>query len=62
MTTVTDRRKVLSVREKVKLIQEESGKKKDDLCREFGLENYTIQTIWKTEPKLLVRLIRTHRE
>jgi len=27
------------------------GKKKDDLCREFGLENFTIQTIWKNRTK-----------
>lgn len=32
------------------------------MCQEFGLENSAIQTIGITEPKLLVRLIRTHRE
>jgi hypothetical protein len=26
-----------------------------DLCREFGLVNSTIHTIWKTESKLLER-------
>jgi hypothetical protein len=33
-----------------------------DVCREFGLVNSTIQTIRKTERKLLVHLNRTDRE
>ena len=33
-----------------------------DVCREFGPENSKIQTIWRTEPKLLVRLNRTDRK
>jgi transposase-like protein len=46
MATVTNKRKVLSVEEKVKVIREiESGKKKADVCREFGLFNSTVQTI-----------------
>jgi len=44
MAAVTNERRVLRVQEKIKLIRQgESGKKKDDLCREFGLENFTIQ-------------------
>jgi len=37
-------------------------KKKDGLCREFGLENFRIQTIWKDRTKISSPLIRTHRE
>jgi len=37
-------------------------KKEADVCREFGLVNSKIQTIWKTEPKFLVRLNENDRE
>ena len=53
MATVTNERRVLSIQEKVKFIQGESGKKKDDLCREFGFENFTIQTIWKNRTQII---------
>jgi len=54
MAAVVNGKRALSVQEKVKLIlQGESGKKKDDLCREFGLENFTIQTIWKNRTKII---------
>jgi hypothetical protein len=54
MATVTNKRKVLSVEEKVKVITEiESGKKKADVCREFGLVNSTVQTIWKNRGKIV---------
>jgi hypothetical protein len=32
------------------------------MCREFGLENYTIQKFGETEPNLLGRLKGTDRE
>jgi transposase-like protein len=42
MVTVTNKRKVLSIEEKVKLIREiENRKKKTDVCGEFGLVNST---------------------
>jgi transposase-like protein len=46
MATITNKRKVLSDREKFKVIREiANGKKKADVCREFGLVNSTIQMI-----------------
>jgi hypothetical protein len=53
MAEVAKKIKVLSVEDKVNVIkQTESGKKNADVCREFGLVNSTIQTIWKTGIKL----------
>jgi hypothetical protein len=50
MATVTNKRKFLSVEEKVKVTREiESGKKKADVCREFRLVNYTVQLFTKTD-------------
>jgi transposase-like protein len=50
MATVTNKRKVLSVEEKIKVIQEiENGKKKADVCWEFGIISSVIQTIWKKQ-------------
>jgi len=40
----------------------ENGKKKADVCREFGLVNSTMQRFGKTEAKLLVRLNGTDPE
>ena len=63
MATVTNKRTVLSVEGEVKLRgQIEDGKKKADVCPEFGLVNSTIQTTWKNRTKLLVYLNRTDRE
>jgi hypothetical protein len=46
MATITNKRKVLGVKEKFKVIREiVNGKKKDDMCQEFGLVNSTIQMI-----------------
>ena len=46
---VTNKIKVLSVEEKVKLIREiEYEKRKTAVCREFGLVNYKIQISGKT--------------
>jgi transposase-like protein len=54
MATITNKRKVLSVEEKVKVLQEiENGKKKADVCRAFGLINSTIQMIWKNRTKII---------
>jgi transposase-like protein len=54
MATVTNKRKVLSVEGKFEVIQEiENAKKKSDLCREFGIVNYTTQTICKNRTKII---------
>jgi transposase-like protein len=63
-----NKRKALSVEEKVKVIREiENGKKKADVCREFGVGNLVSlilrpKRFGKTEPKLLVHSNRTDRE
>jgi hypothetical protein len=45
-SAVTNKRKVISADEKVKVVGEiESGKKEADMCREFGLVNSIVQTI-----------------
>jgi CENP-B N-terminal DNA-binding domain. len=54
MPTVTNRRKVLSIKEKVTVIQQtENGKKKADVCQEFGHINSMIQKIWKKRTKII---------
>jgi hypothetical protein len=63
MATLTNKRTVLSVEEKFKVIRgTENGKKKPDFCREFGIVNSTIQTICKNRTKLLVLLNGMDRE
>jgi transposase-like protein len=53
MVTIMNKRKALSVEEKGKVIREiENGKKKADVCQEFGLVNSTTQTIWKNRTKI----------
>lgn len=48
------KRKVLTLEEKVKVIRKiEKGFKKADVCREFGLVNSTVQTIWKNKNKIV---------
>jgi hypothetical protein len=50
-------RKILSEEDEVNVINHiESGKKKADMCREFGLGNSTIQTRRKTGTQSLVFL------
>jgi hypothetical protein len=45
---------MLSVEDKVNVIkQTESGKKKADVCQEFGLVNSTIQTTRKNRDKIV---------
>jgi transposase-like protein len=52
MATVTDKRMVLSTEGKDKIIREtENGKKKANICREFGLVNSTAPTTWKDGTK-----------
>jgi hypothetical protein len=54
MATVTNKRKVLSLVGKVKVTRKiENIKKKADVCREFGLVNSTIRTIWKNRTKII---------
>jgi transposase-like protein len=54
MTTVTNKRQILSVEGKVKVVRQiENGKKKADVCRELGLVNSTIRIICKNRPKII---------
>jgi hypothetical protein len=54
MVTIMNKRKALSVEEKVKVIREiENGKEKADVCREFGLVNSMTQTMWKNITKII---------
>jgi hypothetical protein len=54
MAEVAKKRKMLSVEDKFNVIKQiESGKKKADVCREFGVVNSTIQTIWKNGDKIV---------
>jgi hypothetical protein len=55
MAAVTNKSKVQNVEENVKVVRE-SGKKKADMCQEFGLANSTIQTIWKSRDKIVCAL------
>jgi hypothetical protein len=49
-----NKRKVLSIKEKVKVIQQrENGKKKADVRHEFGLVNSMIQKIWKNRTQII---------
>jgi len=63
MATVTNRRKVLSVEGKCKVIGEiKNGKKKAYVCLEFGILHSRSKLFVKTEPKLFVRVKGTDRE
>jgi hypothetical protein len=65
MVTIANKRKDLSVEGKFKIAREAGnggGGAIKLTYREFGLVNYSIQMIWKREPKLSVRLNRTGRE
>ena len=54
MATVTNNWKALGVERKVSVIRQiENGRKKDDMCREFGLANSTIQMICKNRIKII---------
>jgi hypothetical protein len=46
--------KVLSVEKNDKLLGEiQNGRKKADVCREFGLVNCTNKMIWKNRTKII---------
>jgi hypothetical protein len=55
MATVMNKRNVLSLEGKIKVMQQikNEKKKKADWCREFGIVNSTIQTIWKNSTKII---------
>jgi hypothetical protein len=54
MATFASKRKFLSVDEVEVIRGIESGKKKTDVCREFGLVNSTLQIIWKNRTKIII--------
>jgi hypothetical protein len=63
MATVTNKRRVLGVEVKFKVIDEiRNRKRKAYVCREFGLVNSRSKLFVKTEPKLHVRVKGTDRE
>ena len=46
----------MSIKGKVKMIQKTENEKKTtiaDVCREFGLINYTLQNIWKNRTRII---------
>jgi hypothetical protein len=54
MAKIMNKRKVLSVKETVKVTKEiQNGKKKADVCQEFGLINSWAQKIWKNRTKII---------
>jgi len=56
MATVTNKGEVLSIERKVKVMRQiENRKEKADVCRELGLVNCAIQTIWENIPKVISR-------
>jgi hypothetical protein len=61
MATESNRRKVLSLEEKVKMMRQigNEKKKKTDICRKFGLVILRSKRFGNTHPKLLVRKNRT---
>jgi len=53
MVTVMNKRKIFSIKGKVKVIwQIENGKKKADVCWEFSLVNCMVQMIWENRTKI----------
>jgi hypothetical protein len=62
MATVTNKRRVLGVEVKFKVISEIRNRKtKTYVCREFGLVNSKSKLFVKIEPKLFVRVKGTDR-
>jgi len=54
MTIVMNKREVLSIERKVKVIRQiENRKEKAGVCREFGLVNCAIQIIWENITKVI---------
>ena len=63
MATVTNKRRVLGVEIKFKVLGEiKNRKKKDYVCRECGLVNSRSKLFVKIEPKLFGRVKGTDRE
>jgi len=51
---------VLRVKEKFEMIQEViNGKKRTDMCQEFGVINSMIQIIWKNRNRIISGVERT---
>jgi hypothetical protein len=51
---IVTKNKVLRVKEKFEMIQEtENGKKRTDICQEFGVINSMIQIIWKNRNRII---------
>jgi hypothetical protein len=54
MAAVMNKREVLSIEGKVKVIrQTENGREKADVCWEFGLVNCAIEKIWENITKVI---------
>ena len=54
MAIVTNKRKVLGVERNVNMIRQiANGIKEANVCREFGLINSMIQTIWRRRTKII---------
>jgi hypothetical protein len=54
MAVVMNKREVLSIKGKVKVIRQiENRKEKADVCQEFGLINCAIETVWKNISKVI---------
>jgi len=54
MAIITNKRKILSVERKVKVIRQiVNGKNEASLCREFGFITSTIQMIWTNRTKII---------
>jgi stage III sporulation protein SpoIIIAA len=64
MVIVTNIRKVVNMKEEVKVIRGiESGNKHADVCREFGFVNSLVQTIWqKRQNSVLLNKMITNSE
>jgi hypothetical protein len=63
MAAITNKRKVLTIKGKVEVIQQiENGTRKADLCREFCVINSAIERYVKPEPRLFVHWNRKDRE
>jgi hypothetical protein len=54
MAAVTNKRKVLCVTGKVKVLRQiENGKNKGDVFHEFGPINSRVPTVWKNRTKII---------
>jgi hypothetical protein len=54
MAVVMNKREVLSIKRKVKVIRQiENRKEKADVCQEFGLVNCAVQMVWENISKVI---------